>query len=82
MLEWKLLAILTLHDRLVLIEWVQREIVKIPEIVLHILSLPLNWEVVLIDDRPLSPLKQMLLHILIWEAFHLRESLVATTLID
>ena len=57
MLVWQFLAIFTLHDRLVLIVRIQREVVQVPERIKHKLSLPLDREIVLVGDRIGRPLE-------------------------
>ena len=50
MLSRQLLAVFTLHDCLVFVVWVQREVVQVSERVKHKLSEPLDWEIVLIGN--------------------------------
>lgn len=82
MLVGQFLAIFTLHDRLVLIVRIQREVVQISEWIKHKLSLPLDWEIVLVGDRIGRPLEKVRLELGIGNAYKSGEALVPTTLID
>lgn len=51
MFKWEFLAILTLHDGLVLVERVEREVVQVAERVEHQAGLPFDGEVGHVLDR-------------------------------
>jgi len=81
--EWNLLAILRLHNSVVLVERVGREPVQVPIVVVHVRAQPLDVEVVVVVDLAVAgPPKAFWFFRRGGEGFHAREALEAARLGD
>jgi len=80
--EGQLLAILTLHHCLILVERVWWELVQVAEGEVDELCFPLNSEVVLVGDVELFSIEHMRLEFSIWSTCHPSETLIATAFVD